>query len=62
MSQATDRELLFTTYNILRVRQTCWEAKAYIEQDSAANLPGMLHKRRDSVLVIQAVPFYVIGS
>jgi hypothetical protein len=34
--------LLFTTYNILRVRQTCWEAKAHIQQGSAASLPNLL--------------------
>jgi hypothetical protein len=37
-----DRDLLFTMYNILRVRQTCWEAKSYIQQGSAASLPVLL--------------------
>jgi hypothetical protein len=29
-------------YNILRVRQTCWEAKSYIQQGSSASLPLLL--------------------
>ena len=37
-----DSDLLFTMYNVMRVRETCYEAKAYLQSGSAANLPELI--------------------